>query len=57
MSYKPPKGLVIPKVLRGMIRSIAPELAKDDLSVKDKLALLRQQARLAEQLRESEAAQ
>lgn len=57
MSYKPPKGLVIPKVLRGMIRSIARELAKDDLSVKDKLALLRQQDRLAKQLRESDAAQ
>lgn len=53
MSYKPPKGLVTERVLRGMIRAIARELMKKELSVRDKIALLKQQERSAEQLRES----
>lgn len=55
--YQGPKGLVTQRVLRGMIRSIARELAKDTLSVKEKLALLREQDKLSKRLRESAAAQ
>lgn len=57
MSYKPPKGVVTEKVIRGLIRSIARELNKDTLSTREKLALLREQRQLAAQLRESAAAQ
>lgn len=55
--YQGPKGLVTQRVLRGMIRAIARELAKDALTVREKLALLKQQERLAKQLHESAAAQ
>lgn len=56
MSKKsPPKGLVTDRVLRGLIRSIARELMKKELSVREKLALLKQQERLAKELRESAA--
>ena len=52
MSYKPPKGLVTERVLRGMIRAIARELSKKELGVREKIALLKEQARLAKELRE-----
>ena len=55
--YQGPKGLVTQRVLRGMIRAIARELAKDTLSIREKLALLKQQERLSKQLRESAAAE
>ncbi len=53
MSYakKPPKGLVTERTLRSMIRGIAKVLRTNpELTVKDRLELLRQQARLAKSL-------
>ena len=51
----PPNGLVTERTLRSMIRTIAKKLKKD-LSVKESLALLKEQTRLSKQLRESAAA-
>lgn len=42
---------------RGLIRAIARELMKKELSVREKLALLKQQERLAKQMRESATAE
>jgi hypothetical protein len=53
---KPPEGLVPERTLRSLIRTIAMEIRKEGLSTKQKLDLLRQQQRLAKQLRESVAA-
>lgn len=57
MRKNPLKGLVTERVLRGLIRAIARELMKKELSVREKLALLKQQERLAKQLRESATAE
>lgn len=46
--YQEPKGLVTQRVLRGMIRAIARDLAKDSLSVKEKLALLKPTGEIGE---------
>lgn len=48
----PPDGLVTERTLRSMIRTIAKKLKKD-LSVKESLALLKQQERLSKQLKET----
>lgn len=46
--YQGPKRLVTQRVLRGMIRAIARDLAKDSLSVKEKLALLKPTGEIGE---------
>jgi hypothetical protein len=53
---KAPDGMVGERTLRSLIRSIATKLKKETLSVKQTLALLAQQERLAKQLREAAAA-
>ena len=53
---KPPEGMVPERTLRSLIRAIADEIRKEELSTQEKLALLRQQQRVANQLREPVAA-
>ena len=52
----PPDGLDTERVLRGLIRTIARKLKNPNLTVKESLALLKEQQKLSEQLRESAAA-
>ena len=52
----PPDGLVTERVLRGLIRTVARKLRNPNLTVKESLALLKEQQKLSEQLRESAAA-
>ncbi len=51
----PPDGLPSQQVLRSFIRTLAKKLKKD-LTVKETLALLKEQERLSKQLRETAAA-
>lgn len=52
----PPDGLVTERTLRSFIRTLAVKLKNKNLSVAESMALLKQQERLSEQLRESAAA-
>ena len=51
-----PDGMVAEKTLRSLIHSIMTKLKKEKLSVKQTLALLREQERLARELKETAAA-
>jgi hypothetical protein len=51
-----PDGMVAEKTLRSLIHSIAIKLKKEKLSVKQMLALLREQERISRQLKETAAA-
>lgn len=53
---KPPEGMLPERTLRSLIRAIAMEIRKEGITTQEKLTLLRQQQRLANQLRESVAA-
>lgn len=53
---KLPDGMVSEKTLRSLIHSIMTKLKKETLSVKQTLALLREQERLSRQLKETAAA-
>ena len=54
--FEVPSGLVAERTLRSLIRSIADRLKKEKFTVAQTLALLREQERLAKQLRETAAA-
>ena len=51
-----PDGMVSEKTLRSLLASIATKLKKEKLSVKQTLAMLREQERLSKQLRGTAAA-
>ena len=53
---KPPDGMVGERTLRSMIKSIATKLKHEKLTVKETMALLREQARLSRQLAATAAA-
>lgn len=53
---KAPDGMIGERTLRSLIRSIATKLKREKLTIKQTLALLAQQERLANQLRECAAA-
>ena len=54
--FEVPSGLVAERTLRSLIRSIADRLKKEQFTVAQTLALLREQGRLSKQLRECAAA-